>query len=345
MEDAIDLSLQSIHGVGWRPGWRSGHGASYTTDLSGIKAYVSFSGSVPNMKVSSFAMCFETGSLLIESNTPKVIAVENEGEESELEGRKFLDVAFADPFREERQDKIQSSNRSFSSEISGSSYQPHLQFSLRDDDLQTKSDGDKSDSGSDKFLKFHVVFRSVDDGVIAEGVANLEFPGSNSEGLPLTVDLPIIQITKANSHRTPPKSIYFDESACIRVHIQDSPKQQDTSSLQNSSLNEILLSDNVDEIHLKGMVKKIHEQEGMGMQKVNYFPTKLKAFGSGNINTERRRFWAFGCGGTIDLKHSVESFLGGVRGFRTKCTDEEDPKLFTSHTMESTILTRDSLEI
>jgi len=334
MENSIDLSLRSLHGIGWK----STDECNDSSALSGMKAYVSFSGSLPNMKVSSFAMCFETGNLVVESNTPKMI--DSNGEGSEVESQN-LDISFADPF------KKLSSNTSSSSEISSSSQQPHLQFPLRDGDAEANSDEKDSDSKPQKFVKFHIVFRSVGDGArIVEGEANLEFPEKDFDALPLTLDLPIVKTSKTNSKKTgesdKSKSIIFDESAFIRVHLQDSSKHQSKYSPPNPDFNEIFASDKVDEIQLQGMVKKIHEQDCL--QKGNLDLTKSDLFGPGNKNPEERRSWAFGCGGTMDIKQSLKSFFAGV-GFGTKCTDTEVPELLTTPTMVSTIITRESLRI
>jgi len=354
MENNIDLTLRNIHGIAWRSGGLCG-GYNGSAAWSGIKAYVSFSGSIPNMKVSSFAMCPESGSLVIESNTPKLISVEEEEKELTSEKRQLLEITFTDPFQEKTPNQKVSSNNSSSSEISSSSYRPHLQFNLRGGnnndgyDVQASSDDDKPDSRHHKILKLHIVFRSADGGVIAEGVAIPRLPENNFDGLPLILDLPITQITKNNltniaeAGATKLSQIFFGESACIRVHLDDSTNHQNVFSSQSTAPNEFDLSDNVDEIQLGGMVKKIHEREDM--QKVRFDATKSNLFRSGNKNAGKRRIWAFGCSGAMDINHSIQSFFDVVRGFRTKCVDPEDRELFTNTTMTSTIVTRESLEI
>jgi hypothetical protein len=349
----MELTLRTIHGIAWRPGL--GGGDNDSAVLSRIKAYVSFSGSVPMMKVSSFAMCPESGSLVIDSNNPKLTNVEKKEIETEPEDRQLLDVTFTDPFQEQRLNQKLSSNYSSSFENSSSSYRPHLQFLLRggngDDrhDAQAKSDDEKPDFRRHEILKLHLVFRSLDHGAIAEGVANLRFPEINFESLPLILDLPIIQATKknvasnANNDDTKLPQIFFNESACIRVHLHDSTKDRDRLSLKCTAPNEFVLSDNMDEIQLGGMVKKIHEHEGM--QKVRHDVTKSNLFGSGNINTEKRRLWGFGCSGSMDIKYLMQSFFDGVRGFQTKFSDPEEQKFCRNGTMTSTIITRESLEI
>ncbi len=337
MENSIDLNLRSLHGIGWK----SSNECDDSNALSMIKAYVSFSGSLPNMKVSSFAMCFETGSLVIESNNPKMIDTNADASELESEKRRLLDISFADPF------KKLSSNSSSSSEISSSPQQPHLQFPLHDGDAKSNSDKKESDSKPQKFVKFHLVFRSVGDGAkIAEGEAKLEFPETDFKSLPLNVDLPIVKVANKNSKKTDEsdnsKSIVFDDSAFIRVQLQDSSNHHSKYSPPNPDFNEIFPSDKVDEIQLQGMVEKIHEQDCL--QKGNLDLTKSNLFDSGNKNPEGHRSWALGCGGTMDIKKSLKSFLAGV-GFRTKCTDAEEPELLTSPTMVSTIITRESLRI
>ncbi len=333
MENSIDLSLRSLHGIGWLPGDER----TYTTPLSGIKAYVSFSGSLPNMKVSSFAMCFETGNLVIESNTPKLIDTNVEESEAESEKSQSLDIKFADPF------KKLSSNLSSTSESSNSSHQPHLQFPLGE--TEAKCENDESDSQQQKFLKFKIVFRSMDDGAIAEAEATMEIPERDFEGLPLDLDVPIVNTTSTKlAEADKSKHIVFEESAFIRVHLQGSSKQYGQYSPPNPDFNEIFPSDNVDESLLRGMVNKIHEQDCL--QKGNLDLTKSSLFGADNKNPEGRRSWAFSCGGAIDLKHLVKSFYAGVGGFGTKCADTQDvPELLSSPTMESTIITRESLLI
>ena len=318
MENAVDLSLQSIQGVGWRPGRKD----EYTTALSGIKAYVSFTGNVPDMKISSFAICFETGNLLIESNTPTVIGGDVEGTEEHGNERKFLDVTFAD----------QPSKGS--SSCDSSSYQPHVQLPLGDGISGVSPDEEKSE----RYLNFHIVFRSIDDGIIAEGAASLEIPKTNFDGLPLILDLPIKEVAKVNAVRTPAKPVYFDESACIRVHLQHAAKQENIMSLQDIPVTESLLSNKVE---------KIHQLEGTGIQDFQNLQKKDHLFEPMHKGLDRNnRFWVFQCGGgTVDLKHSVKHFWREFKQFRTKCTDEEIPELLTSPTMQSTILTRDSLEI
>jgi hypothetical protein len=349
----MELTLRTIHGIAWRPGLSGGD--NDRAALSRIKAYVSFSGSVPKMKVSSFTMCPESGSLVIDSNTPELTNVENKEIETKPEERQLLDITFTDPFQEERLNKKLSSNDSSSSENSSSSYRPHLQFLLRGsngddrDDVQAKSDDERPDSRRHKILKFHIVFRSLDHGAIAEGVANLRFPERNFESLPLILDLPIIQTSKKNltinakDDATKLPQIFFDESACIRVHLHDSTKDQDRFSSKSTAPNEFVLSDNVDEIQLGGMVKKIHEHEGM--QKFHYDATKSNLFGSGNKNPGKRRLWAFGCSESMDIKHSIQSFFDGIRGFQTKFSDPEEREFFRNTTMTSTIVTRESLKI
>lgn len=349
----MKLTLRTIHGIAWRPGL--GGGDNDSAALSRIKAYVSFSGSVPKMKVSSFAMCPESGSLVIDSNTPELTIVEKNEIETEPEERQLLDITFTDPFQEQRLNQKLSSNCSSSSENSSSSYRPHLQFLLRGgngddrDDAQTKSDDERLNSRRHEILKLHIVFRSLDHGAIAEGVANLRFPEINFESLPLILDLPIIQATKknfasnANDDAKKSPQISFDESACIRVHLHDSTKDQDRLSFKCTAPNEFVLSDNVDEIQLEGMVKKIHEHEGL--QKLRHDVTKSNLFGSGNMNAEKRRLWRFGCSGSMDIKHSMQSFFYGIRVFQTKCSYPEERKFCRNDTMTSTIITRESLEI
>lgn len=354
MDNNIDLTLRSIRGIARRPGGLGG-ARNDTTALSGIKAYVSFSGSIPKMKISSFAMCPESESLVIESNTSKTTVHEDSEHEMKLEKRHFLDIAFTDPLQEKRINPKKSSDNSSSSEISSSSYTPHLQFILRGDvvkggiDVQACSDDDKTVSRRQNILKLHIVFRSVDGDYIAEGAANLRLSDSSFDDFPLILDLPLIHTTKVKftnitkNAATNLPQIIFDESASIRVHLNNSTKRHNKISSRSIASNEFFLSDNVDEIELRGMVAKIHEDEDM--QKVHYDATKSSLFGSGNTNVGKRRLWTFGCSGAMDINQSIESFFGRVRGFQMKCTNDEDRELFTNTTMVSTIVTRESLKI
>ena len=103
MDNCIELTIQSINGLR--------HDISGIDDVSGIKAYVTFSGSVPNMKVSSFAMCPKRASLEVESNESEL----DEEIESNSPKNKPLSITFNEPFEEKRRSqRVSSSNSSLS---------------------------------------------------------------------------------------------------------------------------------------------------------------------------------------------------------------------------------------
>ena len=350
MEDRIELTLQSIHGIAWRPS-RASDGND--DGVSGIKACVSFSGSVSNMKVSSLAMCPESGSLVIESNTPELIEDSVTKPETNPQNTHLLNTTFTDPFEEKRLSQGLSSSNSTSSDASSFSYRPHLQFQLRKyhgadgcDDQVEESDADTRpvpDPRHDRHIKLHITFRSVDDGVLdiySEGESDLILSDDTFEGLPLILDLPIQQILKNNSKNVSPdvgtkqSHIFFEDSAYIRVHLKNVAKRNHDISTKSNASHEFVLSDHVDEIQLGGMVKKIHERD---------YAAKRNLFGAGKGATKRHP-WAFSCGEPADIKQSLQALFYGIRELRTKCVDPER-ELFTNITMTSTIDTRDSLKI
>lgn len=355
MGDNIDLTLQSIRGVGWRPNY-GGYDNDTTLAVSGIRAYVSFSGSVPNMKVHSSAMCPERGSIVIESNHSELSGTPSQDKETKPEIMQQLNTTFTDPFEEQRQNQRSSSSESSSSDSSSSSNRPHLQFDLgRDEGKEAEKDKEKQDLRRDRLLKLHITFRSVDGSVMdmgSEGVADLRLPETSFEGLPVTFDLPITQAIKEKNSTiddTPvdaapkPSRIVFEDSACIRVQLSDASERLNSSAFQiDGSSNDFVLSDHVDEIQLGGRVKKIHESSEI--QKVRYGATKTNLFAFGNKDAGKKRNWVFGCNGGMDIKQSFEAFFDGMRGISTKCVDPEQ-ELFTNSTMTSTIITRESLEI
>lgn len=356
MEGTIDLTLQSIQGVGWRP--CGTYGGSDAVPLSRIKAHVSFSGSAPNMKVSSFAMCPDKGKLVVESNTHEIVEISERETEINPHKTQLLNTTFTDPFEEKRLHQRLSSNNSSSSNTSSSSYRPHLQFDLRKgncvevgevNNWNPGATTDASDTGPtpnpqhDRLIKLHISFRSVEGDAIdicSEGVADLRLPEINFESFPLILDLPITPSTSINSTDIP--QVFFESSAYIRVHLDDATKRQHDLATHTTASQEYVLSDHVDEIELVGMVRKIHEYEEM--TKIRDDAAKPNLFGAGHKGVVRRRFWALQCDGTMDIKHSIQAFFDEMRGMRTKCVDP-DQELFTNVTMTSTIVTRDSLEM
>ena len=330
MDNCIELTLQSI--LGLRYG--NGNGNS-KDDMSGIKAYVSFSGSVPNMKVSSFAMCPKRESLVVESNKPEL----DEEARSNPAKKKVISITFNNPLEEKGTSRRLPSGSSASPETSSTSYQPHLQF-----DLQKVSKVDKqrseteaeaqhaSNSRHNKIIKLYITIRSVDGSIRSEGIADLMVSYSNIIGLPLTLDLPVKKKSYKNSEQP---QIYFEEDAYIRVHLNCILKRLDGLPLISNALQELVFSDQADEIQPGGMVKKIHEEEELEKARVKAIKVNLIKEGNG---TKR-----FSCNGPVNIKHSFMAFLDGIRGLRTKCVDPEEELLFTSITMTSTIDTRDSL--
>mmetsp|Transcript_11933 Transcript_11933/g.34217 ORF Transcript_11933/g.34217 Transcript_11933/m.34217 type:complete len:360 (-) Transcript_11933:230-1309(-) len=359
MDSSIDLTLQGIHGVVWRP-CRVSDGND-SVPLSAIKAFVSFSGSVPNMKVSSCAMCPEKGSLVVESETNEIVEISERDTEIDPQKPQLLNTTFTDPFEEKRVRRQLSSYDSSSSHTSGSSCRPHLQFDLRRENgngdevrnenphTTTNTSDVKPNAGhqNGSRIQLDIAFRSVDGDstdICTKGVAHLKLPWDKFETLPLVLDLPITPSQCSDTSNTDSEDgadhsqIIFESSAFIRVRLDNASKRQQDLSPHRTPSQEYLLSDHVDEIQLVGMVKKIHEYEEMRNIRDN--ASRPQLFGGG----PRRRFLGFGCGGTSDLKQSIQAFFDGMRGMNTKCVDP-DQELVTSATMTSTIVTRESLEI
>ena len=330
MDNCIELTLQSIRGLRYG----NGNGNS-KDDMSGIKAYVSFSGSVPNMKVSSFAMCPKRESLVVESNTPEL----DEEARSNPAKKKIISITFNDSSREKRMSQRLSSTNSSSPETSSTSYQPHLQFDLQKENKVDKQRSETeaeathaSNPRHDKIIRLHITIRSVDGNIWSEGVSDLTVSYNNIIGLPLTLDLPIKKKSYKNSEQP---QIYFEDDAYIRVHLNGILRRlHDLPSGSNAS-QELGFSDQVGEIQLGGTVKKIHEKVEVEKARVKAIKVNLIKEGNG---TKR-----FSCNGPVDIKYSFMAFLDGIRGLRTKCVDPEEELLFTSTTMTSTIDTRDSL--
>lgn len=334
MEGSLDLTLESIHGVARRP--CGAVGGNDAVPLSAIRAYVSFSGSIPNMKVSSFAMCPEKGSLVVESNTPEIIEIS--GRDTDVHSLKTqpLNTTFADPFDETRLRQSQSSGNCSSSHSSSSSCRPHLQFALQNDTDARKA----VNSEDDRLLKLHIIFRSVEGDAVtvcSEGVSELLLHEDHFESLPLVLDLPI---TPTKGHDSDLESeIFFEASAYIRLRLDDAMKRQSDESIPSMSSREYILSDYMDEIQLVGMVQKIHRDEQM--KKIRDDAGQADFFGT---EKGKGKCWSFACGGPGDFKMSLKAFLEGIRGARSKCMDP-DQELFTSITMTSTIDTRDSEQV
>ena len=112
-----------------------------------------------------------------------------------------------------------------------------MQFILRGDvvkddiDVQACSDDDKTVSRRQNILILHIAFRSVDGDEIAKGTANLRLSDSSFDDFPLILDLPLIHTTKMNftnitkNAATSLPQIIFDDSASIRVHLNNSTKK------------------------------------------------------------------------------------------------------------------------
>jgi hypothetical protein len=363
MNDSIELTLQSVHGIIWNP-------EKYGEDeniFSKIKACVSFSGSAPNMQVSSFTMCPKSGNLVVDSNVLEL----NEAEDlqTSTESKNITMCAkFDDPFEAKQAKRRLSSSNSASSATSGSSYRPHLQFGLPEDKHLEMKHADKYDcKGVDSqdeatSIYLHITLRADDPGassICHEGVARLDVP-AKFENLPTAFDLPIIQTSVLCSETTEEQSsmIHFSDSAYIRILLSSGPDRQERIANDPSiSQSDLIFSENLDEIQLGGMVKLMHEKDEVedarqraGKLLIN---SRNNDYEKNHNNGEpKRRNWVFFCNGPNDFNHSFQTFFDLVRGCdgpkkvwtNTRCMDP-DQDLFLSTTMASTIDTRDSLEI
>mmetsp|Transcript_10649 Transcript_10649/g.25630 ORF Transcript_10649/g.25630 Transcript_10649/m.25630 type:complete len:342 (+) Transcript_10649:46-1071(+) len=341
MYSNIDLTIQRICGIARRTGGVD-EGRNDASCLSAIKANVSFFGTIPNMKVFSFDMCPKSGSLSVESSTPEIFGVEEKDDEEQIEEWQLLDLHFSDPFHK-RQNQTQTSTN------------PHLQFQLREEskgnediDEHKSSDADKNESQSHETLTFQIVLKLPDVGVIAEGMAKLRLAKDGFERLPIDLEVPIIQTAKKDSSiiaeddLTQSSQIFFDNCAYICVHLSESVSAiEENDSPPNVRLHGLRFHSFLDEAEHGIKAKEVYEADDDVRETI--FDTEFVEFG--NKNEGKQRFWAFECSSAMEITHSIKSFFDGMRRYRTNSTDPEELQLFTSSTMTSTILTRESLEI
>jgi hypothetical protein len=348
MEDSIDLTLQSVHGIVWNPSIKDG-----VSERISVKACVSFSGSAANMKVSSCNMCPRTGNLVVESN--------DFGFPEDKDVPSKLLATFEDPLEGKRSRRRLGSSHSgsTSSSSSASSYRPHLKFLLEDGGKEQGSISPDEAKQSDRTIHLHVTIRSVDatNDIYLEGIAHL-IVGQKFDLLPQTLQLPIAM--KTNPSSTPPLSdrtsrISFDDSAYVSVVLKSSRDKYQSGSMDAATLPEpeLVLSENIDEKELGGMMKIMHEREEMDEARFRAVRLKFRGLDKGDDERRNRksRQWMFLCTGPNELKQSFQVFLDMLRGCdgkgmmrKTKCLDP-DQEIFLNTTMASTIDTRDSLEI
>lgn len=377
--NSIELTLQSVHGVLWNK--PDSEYASEENLISRVKACVAFSGSAPNMKVSSFTMCPRTGNLVVESN-----GLECDRSNTSSESASMMSAKFDDPLETKQARRRLSSSQSASSGTTNSTYRPHLQFEMSRDEMKTtskttvsdryheKTSSSSSTSGEDGSIQLHVMLRSDDldaNSICVEGVATLKVP-EKFETLPVTLDLPITpkptpstneesstgSMIEQQQHRYS-DSVRFDSSASIRVVLCLAPHQPQDGLSQDpsSSKTELVLSENLDEIQLGGMMKKMHEKEEIEDARIR--AAKLLNMGHHRHQEnaaehqrqqqQQRRNW-FLCNGSSEFGNSFQTFfdiLKGCGGHRRNLKSKLDPDqdLFLASTMASTIDTRDSLEI
>ena len=364
--NAVELTLQSVHGVVWKPD-------KYSAEenlIKRVKACVAFSGSAPNMQVSSFTMCPKTGNLVVGSNCLEA-GVEPAAAGQASDSQRTMSARFDDPLEasQAKQRPSLSSSHSASSGASGSSCRPHLQFELSDDSSEVKATPDKynggiipSNSSGDRSIELQISLRSDDpeaSSIRHEGVAVLNVP-AKFENLPITLDLPIASRPEDAVAATEDSStgslvenksgmLNFDSSAYIRVVLCLAAHrlQQGLSQDQSSSQPELVLSDNLDMLQLGGMMKKMHEKEEIEDARMRA-ATLIKA-SNHDANEHKRRNSAFFCNGSSGIGGCVQTFFeilkgcgGQSRNLKTKDLNQD---LFLNATMASTIDTRDSLEI
>jgi hypothetical protein len=358
--NAVELTLQSVHGVVWRPD-------KYTAEenlVKRVKACVAFSGSAPNMQVSSFTMCPRTGNLVVESRCLEAV---EKTEDASSDSQQTMSARFDDPLQTD-QIKLRpslSSSHSASSGISSTSCRPHLQFELLDQQESRKDENpDKyqgaivsTSSSSDRSIELHISLRSDDpeaSDIRHEGSATLNIP-DKFENLPITLDLPITsrpdavtEDSSAGSLVEKSEKILFDSSAYIRVvlcltaHRLQQGLTQDASTSQR----ELILSDHLDETQLGGRMKMMHEKEEIEDARIR----AARLLNTRNdVGEQKRRNSPFFCNDSSEFGGSFLTFfdiLRGCAGHRKNLkTKDHDPDLFLNATMASTIDTRDSLEI
>jgi hypothetical protein len=344
MEDSIDLTLQSVHGIVWNPLIKDSTG-----DRISMKACVSFSGSAPNMKVSSCNMCPRTGNLVIESNDLGF------PEDEEVCSR--LLATFEDPLEGQRSRRRLGSHHSasVSSSSSHSSYRPHLQFQL-EDLAQPKEVTPDHGKQSERIIELHVTIRSGDGAgeIYHEGVAHL-IVGEKVDLLPLTMNLPIS--ARSHPYPAPPadatERVAFDDSAFVSVLLSTARDKYKSGSMDAASCPqpELVLSENIDEKELGGLMKMMHEREEMDEARFRAVRLNFRGLDKSDERNRKTRQWMLLCNGASDFKQSFQVFLDVIRGCdgkrmwkKTKCLDPEH-EIFLNTTMASTIDTRDSLEI
>jgi hypothetical protein len=357
--NSIELTLQSVQGIVWNPDkYASGENVA-----SRIRACVAFSGSEPNMKVSSFTMCPRSGNLVVESN-----GLECDEDNASKSGT-MMCAKFEDPLEAKQARLRLSSSQSASSGTSYSTYRPHLQFEMSKISSTIENEDDYQEpmlasSYRDGSIELHVTLRSDEpyaNNICVEGVANLHIP-TKFETLPVTLDLPITPTMPTANEESSTGSmaehchdmIRFDNNkATIRVLLCLAPHRprDGLSKDPSSSKTELVLSDNLDEIQLGGMMRQMHEKEEIEDARIRaakLLNTRHRPETAAE-HQRQRRYWVL-CNGTSEFGLSFQTFfdiLKGCSGHRRNLKSKMDPDqdLFLASTMASTIDTRDSLEI
>jgi len=362
----VDLTLQSIHGINSK------------MNPYDVTAAVSFTGSASNMQVSSFTMCGRTGNLLVESNVLEVAKEEGANDASNEVVRKSSEVSlfatFNDPIKGRR--SLPSSGTSTSS---NSSSRPHLKLKLSESNpnvpkgtlsninrtsaikqnpsLVEEGHSIKSSDGSrgpsiqwegggeamPDIVELHISMRTSEHTLCHEGIAHLVFYGSKRELGVTTMDLRIKQ--KQPLHPDSPSDpnnifISFAEDAYIRVQVEITPDDHPAPAPE-----EIILSDHFDEQKIGSIMTKLNEHEEMAAARAKAHKMTFEKHDELGKNVSRRIF----CNG-LDFG---ETFRAVVDVF-TKCEGKKRrrnnrkgffPVLRATSTMESTIETRDSMQL
>jgi hypothetical protein len=349
MEDSIELTLQSVHGIVWNPSRKYAD-----RERLSMKACVSFSGSAPNMQVSSFNMCPRTGNLVVVSNDLGISA-----EHETLSSK--LSATFEDSLEGLRSRRRLGSCHSASgtSTSSNSSYRPHLQFQLQFADQKEENPEQGQGEKSERTIDLHVTIRSDDaanDDIYHEGIAYL-IVGAKFDSLPVTMNLPITPKFHPNpnapmdteEHSQP----FFTDSAYVRVLLSSARNKNRPGSLDAPTTPEpeLVLSDNIDEKELGGMVRMMHEREEMDEARYQAVRLDFRGLDKTGEGNRKARHWMLNCSGGNDFKQSFQAFFDVVRGCdgkrlwkKAKCLDSYN-EISMNITMASTIDTRDSLEI
>jgi hypothetical protein len=303
------------------------------------------------MKVSSFNMCPRTGNLVVESNDLEISEDDN--------ATTKLSATFEDPLEGKRSQQRHGSSHSASasSTSSSSSYRPHLLFQLEDPEQKERSNLEQGRK-SERTIDMHVTIRSNGSAIEinCEGIAHLIVRGS-FDSLPLTMNLPISPKSHANpnepSDTAETSQIAFDDTAYVRVLLscprdRNQPGSLDATSHQQP---EIVLSDNIDENELGGIMRLMHEREEMDEARFRAVRLNFRGLEKSGEGNRKPRHWMLLCNGGSSFKQSFQAFFDVVRGCdggnmwkKTKCVDP-DHEIFLNTTMASTIDTRDSLEI